>query len=170
MAGALPLSSRFNSAVITLTVASASYDIWWFYKGKSTRDLDAMNNFPTFFLYDEEAHFRNMIVGLYTLYDDYPGTITIKSLIHEMERDTAKPIWRKYKAVHNTVKKISHLRHNVIAHRNAVESYEDVFRKAGLRPDDLKKLISDSLTLLTMIADAISAQRPTISPFLTRAW
>src|ERR1700733_13224706 len=87
MVAALPLPSRFRSAVIALVVASASYDIWWIYKGKSTRDLEAMNNFPTFFRYDEEAHFRNMIVGLYTLYDTHPRTITIKSLIHELEQE-----------------------------------------------------------------------------------
>jgi hypothetical protein len=167
MVDALPLRSRFRSAVITLIVASASYDIWWIYKGESTRDLEAMNNFPTFFRYDEEAHFRNMIVSLYSLYDKQPRTITIKSLIHELDREAAKPIWRKYRTVHDAVKKITHLRHNVIAHGNADESYADIFKNAGLKPDDLKSLITDSLALLTMIADAIGVERPMVSPFLT---
>jgi hypothetical protein len=164
MADALPLPVRFRSAVISLTVASASYDIWWLYKNQDTRDLDAMNNFPTFFLYDEEAHFRNIIVSLHTLYDTHPRTITIKSLIHELEPGAAKSIWRKYNAVHDTAKKVSHVRHNGIAHRNADESYADTLKKAKLRPNDLKKLISDSLDLLTMIADAIGVRKPVMPP------
>ncbi len=48
-----------------------------------------------------------MIVGLYTLYDAHPGTITIKSLIHELDEQQAKPIWRKYKTAHAAVKKVA---------------------------------------------------------------
>jgi hypothetical protein len=160
------LASRFRSTVVTLTVASASYDIWWFYTSKETRDLAAMNRFPSFFLYDCEAHFRTMIIGLYTLYDTHPGTITIKSLIHELDEHMASPIWRKYKSVHKAVEKLAFLRHNVIAHRNADESYNDLFARAQLKPDDLETLISDSLALLTMIAVVVDVEAPILSPFV----
>ena len=125
-----------------------------------------MNSFPTFFLYDEEAHFRNMIVGLYALYDTHPETLTIKSLIHELYPQTAKPIWRRYNAVQHAVQKVSHLRHNAFAHRAAGKDYRELFKEAGLRPDDLKALITGSLGLLGTIADAIGAE-PVLLPSLT---
>ena len=167
MATSLSITSRFRSAVITLTVASASYDVWWMYMNKETRDLQAMNCLPTFFLYDCEAHFRTMIVGLYTLYDTCPGTITIKSLIHELDASQAKPIWKKYRAVHAAVKKVTFLRHNVIAHRNAEESYDQLFAKAEIKPDHLKNLISDSCALLGMVASALNLELPVLSPLVT---
>lgn len=167
MGSPLPLRARLRSAGITLIVASASYDIWWTYAGEGTRDLDAMNIFPEFFWYDQEAHFRNAIVGLYTLYDSYEGTLTIKSLIHGLDPEAQKPIWRKYRAVHEAAKKVTYLRHNVFAHRLASKSYDEVFKQAGLKPDHLKKLIADSLVLLTMIADAIGAERPMVSEFVS---
>ena len=132
MSNAPPLTGRLRSAQITLIVASASHDIWWTYAAKGTRDLEAMNSFPSFFLYDEEAHFRNMIVGLYTLYDSYAETLTIKSLIRELDPQTAKPIWQRYNAVQDAVKKVTYLRHNAFAHRVAGKDYRGGYSR---RPD-----------------------------------
>ena len=163
----LALKSQLRSAGLTLTNAQISYEIWWFYIDENTRDLDVMNLFPTFFGYDQEAHFRNMIVSLHTLYDTQQGTITIKSLLHKVPDPGAKPIWRKYKSIRVTVNKVKHLRHNAIAHRNASKTYSDVFKSAAITPNDLKILISDTFELLTMIADAIGADKPRLSSHAT---
>ncbi len=163
----LALKSRLRSAGLTLTTASVSYDIWWFYISQDTRDLDAMNVFPTFFGYDQEAHFRNLIISLHTLYDTQKGTNTVKSLLHEVAEPDAKPIWRKYKGIHDAVNKVEYLRHNATAHRNGGETYSDVFKSAAIRPDDVKKLIADTFEILTMIADAIGGDRPRLSPHAT---
>lgn len=157
--------ARLRSASITLVVAAASYDIWWTYRGAATRDLEAMNELPTFFRYDEEAHFRNVIVSLYALYDSHKGTLTIKSLIHELDEPVARPIWREYRKVQDEVQKVAYLRHNVIAHRNPNQSYDDLFKEAGLRPDDLKRLIDDSLALLSSMAKARDMPEPALTPY-----
>ena len=162
----LPIRDRLRSAGTTLTVASASYDIWCRYMNHETRDLDAMNVFPTFFRYDQEAHFRTMIVSLYTLYDTHRGTLTINSLIHELEPDAAKPVRRRYGAVHDAVRKVRRLRHEAIAHRNAALSYDAAFKAAQLTPNDLARLIQDSHELLVLIADALGEPQPVLSPFL----
>lgn len=163
----LALKSQLRSAGLTLTNAQISYEIWWFYINEDTRDLDVMNLFPTFFGYDQEAHFRNMVVSLHTLYDTQKGTITIKSLLHKVPDPEAKPIWRKYKSIHAAVNKVEYLRHNAIAHRNARETYSDVFKSAAITPNDLKMLIGDTFGLLTMIADAIGADKPRLSRHAT---
>lgn len=162
----LPLASRFRSAVITLTVAKAAYDVWWTYIGEGTRDLEAMNEFPTFFRYDEEANFRAMIVSIYTLYDEHPGTLTVKSLIKSLPSDVAKPIERKYVPLKQTAKKVGILRHNWIAHRNAAKSNKSIFAEAGLRPDDIGALIEGTRELLGLIAPHMGASDPTLSPFV----
>ena len=162
----LSLSSRFHSACITLTVANASHDIWWFYKSEDTRDLDAMNEFPAFFLYDTEAHFRSMIVGLHSLFDEHPGTLSLKSLIHELDSSVAVPIWKRYAILGPAAKKVRSLRHNVIAHRNAAKSYDDLFREIELSQNEIKFMITGALEVLTLIANVIGAPEPTTSPFV----
>lgn len=163
----LPLASRFHSACITLTVASAAHDIWWFYKSKDTRDLSAMNEFPAFFLYDEEANFRSMIVSLHSLFDEHPGTLTLRSLIHELDSSLAVPIWKRYAILGSAAKNVRFLRHNVIAHRNAAKSYNDLFSEVGLRQNEIKAMIDGTLEVLTLIANVIGAPEPTTSPFVT---
>lgn len=162
----LSLASRFRSAVITLTVAKAAYDVWWTYIGLGTRDLEAMNEFPTFFRYNEEANFRAMIVSVHTLFDDTPGTLTVKSLIHALPSDIAKPIWRKYRPLKTAARKVDHLRHNWIAHRNAAKSDKTIFAEAGLTPDNVGELIDGTLAVLEMIAPHIGASQPMLSPFV----
>lgn len=162
----LPLAARLRSAEITLIIACASYEIWWFYKSQDTRDLDAMDEFPAFFLYDEEANFRSMIVSLYSLFDDHRDTLSIKSLIHEIDPYLAKPIWKKYGDLKGSAASVRCLRHNVIAHRNAAKSYDQVFIEANLRPDDLKALIYGTLDVLTLIANVLGTPEPSLSPFV----
>jgi AbiU2 len=162
----LPLASRFRSAVITLTVAKAAYDVWWTYIGEGTRDLEAVNEFPTFFRYDEEANFRAMIVSVHTLFDDTPGTLTVKSLIKALPADVAKPIERKYVPLKQAAKKVGVLRHNWIAHRNAAKSDKTIFAEAGLKPDDVGALIEGTREVLNLIAPHIGASEPTLSPFV----
>lgn len=165
---ALPLKSRLASANITLIVAGASYGIWWQYVNIETRDLKALNRYPNFFQYDCEAHFRNMVVSLHTLYDNYKGTLTIKSLIHDLAPEVAKPIWKRYKnqEIHAAASKIAFLRHNVIAHRDPTKSYSDIYREAGLKLNDFKSLIANSHFLLSMIADATGFNGPNLPEFV----
>jgi len=162
----LPLASRFQSAVITLTVAKAAYDVWWTYIGQGTRDLQAMNEFPTFFCYDQEANFRAMIVSVHTLFDDTAGTLTVKSLIHALPLEAAKPIWRKYRSLKTAARKVAILRHNWIAHRNAAKSDKTIFAEAELKPDDMGLLIEGTREVLDLIAQHIGAPEPTLSPFV----
>lgn len=162
----LPLAERFRSATITLTVAKASYDVWWSYIGESTRDLEVMNEFPTFFRYDTESNFRAMIVSVHTLFDDTLGTLTVKSLIQALPPDVAKPIWRKYAPLKARARKVAFLRHNWIAHRNAAKSDKVIFAEAGLKPDDIGALIEGTREVLELIASQIGAPAPILSPFV----
>ena len=125
-----------------------------------------MNEFPTFFRYDEEANFRAMIVSVHTLFDDTPGTLTVKSLIHALSDDAGKPIWRKYMPLKIIARKVRILRHNWIAHRNAAKSAKTIFAEAGLKPDDMGALIEGTLEILDLIARHIGAPEPTLSPFV----
>jgi len=70
-AAPLPLVERIRVAGFNVMIARASYDIWWLYKGAAARPLyiDGMQTYSEFFRFDEEAHFRAMIVGLCSLFD-----------------------------------------------------------------------------------------------------
>ncbi|MDE1896595.1 MAG: hypothetical protein KGH91_05945 [Rhodospirillales bacterium] len=162
--------SRFRVAGNILILASASFDIWWFYECENTRDLPALNEFPTFFRYDSEAHFRNMIVSLCTLYDKARGSIKIETLLEEVQIKAPTKvnlIMNTYVSAQPRAKKIKKLRDNLFAHRNKQRSVNQIYREAQLTGDDCKILISDTLAWLNMIADALEISSVALSPFVT---
>ena len=158
---------RYKAALFSLQIAHSSFDVWWFYKNIETRDLEVMNHYPLFFVHDEEVQFRAIIVSLYSLYDSHPGTITLRSLIHEVENSSAGPIWKKYKSVHRNVRKIETLRHKAIAHRDGSLSIEAIFQEAAITSDVIKRLLEDTVMILSMTADALGIPRPLLSDSMT---
>lgn len=162
----IPIVARVQSAILTWVVARGCYDAWWHLIHKETRDLDSMNRFPAFFMITEEAHFRTMIVSLYTLFDTYRGqpVITLNSLIEELERTepaAARPIRRRWRSVRHEVRgKIERLRHEAIAHRTALLPNKHVFAEAALTPDQIKILLDDAFEILTLLAKAVDTVPP----------
>ncbi len=140
----------------TVSVAVLNYDIWWVYKSDRTRPqyIDTMNRYRIFFTTSIHAHFVALIVALYRLYEKRRDTHNIPGLIELVEKegllsatalasvraksDGARPLWNKVAVVRN----------KAFGHRSAAHTDEDVFREAGVSPNDLKQLLDISKTLL----------------------
>ncbi|WAC49314.1 hypothetical protein OVA03_05235 [Asticcacaulis sp. SL142] len=157
------LNERFRSAVITLNVANAAFDIWWFYKSAETRDFNFAQKFPDFFRFDEENNFRSLIVSLYSLYDKRRDANSIKSIIRDLPANINLDISNKIDHLSGKLQKIEHLRHNVIAHRNSSASYNAIYKKAKITPNDIKHVIDNTLEILSLIALEINEPEPIIS-------
>ena len=160
MGGSLPLLDRLREASTTLIVARASFDIWWLYAGSQTRPkfIAGMNEYSEFFRFDEEAHFRVAVVGLYTLFDGRSDTVTLKSLIDKVELagNDVVQIRARLSALDVKIAAIKVLRHKLFAHRDHKLAYNTVYELAKVRPDDLRMLTDESLSILNDLAALLS--------------
>jgi hypothetical protein len=155
-AAPLPVAERVRVAGFNLMVARASYDIWWLYQGADTRPLyiEGMQAYSEFFRYDQEAHFRAMIVGLCALFDGRRDTVTLKSLLREAKAagHDVNSLEDKLAVLEVCIAKIKVLRNNLFAHRNHGVGYSDVYKSAKVCPDDVKAVLEGSLTIVNELA------------------
>ncbi len=147
MAKPLPLDERLNVAAQLVTRARIFYDIWWFYEGADTRPkiLDTMNVYSEFFRFDTYAHFVSMVIHLAGLFEARSDTVNFGALIDEAEAaDVSKAAVDRARALMTEVagvpSKVAILRSNLFVHRSASLSYAEAFRKADLKPDQLRDL------------------------------
>lgn len=147
MTTALPLDERLDVAAQLVKRARIFYDIWWFYDGADTRPrmLDTMNVYSEFFRFDTHAHFVSMVIHLAGLFESRNDTINFGALIKEAEADSVsnEAVDRAralMTGIASVPSKVAILRSNLFAHRSASLSYEEGFRKADLKPDQLRDL------------------------------
>lgn len=147
----------------TVSVASLNFDIWWVYRSNATRPkyIRAMNAYGLFFQTSIHAHFVATLVALYRLYETRRDTSNIPNLLKALKKADdfsrealnraneiyleAKPLW----------KKVSILRNEGFGHLRAGGSVTDAFKKAGLKPDDLRELIMLTKRLINAITNAL---------------
>jgi hypothetical protein len=80
----LSIDERLETAGQLVVRANIFLDIWEFYHGPSRgKILDAMNNYPSFFLFDEHAHRFSFIVHAAALFEK-ADTINLSQLAREL--------------------------------------------------------------------------------------
>ena len=142
-----------------LTIAGLNYEIWWLYKEKESRKrfVDTLNSYPLFFQTSLHAHFVAMIIALYKLFETRPDTVNIPKLIELLEREGSIPqtviqrIRSEIKQIKPLWVKISILRNNLFGHRSNALDNEDIWKKANVTPNELKRLIVDAKWILNEI-------------------
>lgn len=143
--------------------ACLNYDIWWVYKSKTYRPMyvGTMNRYLEFFSTSLHAHFVALLVALYPLYETRRDTFNIPRLLkllakedaisaHTLDNatrlyDEAKPPWLK----------VCILRNEVFAHFSELSSVEQVFKDAGVTPNELKRLLELTKRLLNTVTRAL---------------
>lgn len=143
----------------TVSVASLNYDIWWVYKSERTRPqyVDIMNRYHLFFSTSIHSHFVALIVALYRLYEKRRDTHNIPRLIDLLEKEgrlsdtVLTSIRAKYATAFPLWKKVSVVRNKAFGHRSIAHTDEEVFREAGVSPNELRDLLEVSKTLLNEI-------------------
>jgi hypothetical protein len=143
--------------------ACLNYDIWWVYKSKKYRPIyvGMMNRYLEFFSTSLHAHFVALLVALYPLYETRRDTFNIPRLLkllakedaisaHALDNvtqlyDEAKPLWLK----------VSILRNEAFGHRSDSLTIDQIFNKADMAPNELKKLIDLTKKLLNSVTRAL---------------
>jgi hypothetical protein len=146
---------QLQAAATTLQLAWTSDLIWWRYRGKETFAAyePVRDRFVDFFRFDERAHLNNLIVHLWTLFDQDDDTISLASLM----RDSMLPESEKLElqavlsSVGRSKRKIAILRNNVVAHRNNSMTYNEVFALAEVSHDEMRTLLDVARAVLNRL-------------------
>jgi hypothetical protein len=144
-------------------VASLNYDVWWVYKSEKYRPVyaETMNQYLSFFETSIHAHFVALLIALYPIYETRKDTFNIPQLLKTLEKEGQIPfnVLTKANAIYAKVKplwvKVGVLRNNVFGHRSDSEAIEEIFKAAGITPNELKELIELTKHLLNTISRAL---------------
>jgi len=159
MAAHIPFSVRLQLAGQLVTRARIFYDIWWFYEGADTRPkiIDTMDMYSEFFRFDSHANFVALIVYLGGLFEKRADTVNLPALVSEARASGTAPadVVAQAKALLAQVEalqpKVATLRSNLFAHRSASLSYADAFRKAAIKPNQLRELTEIGLRVVNLL-------------------
>jgi hypothetical protein len=150
-----PLEERLYRACQHVVRARLFLDLWFYFEEKTTRDgiIETMREYNEFFRFTPHAYFVSYVVHIAAMFDRNRDTISLTRLAKEMKAarliqgqeaaevdallDEAAPI----------AAKVTILRHRAFAHRSASISYDDVFKLAAVKPDQLRDLTEVALKI-----------------------
>lgn len=145
-------------------VASLNYEIWWVYKSKEHHPVfvSMMNRYLGFFDTSLHAHFVALLVALYPMYEIRRDTFNIPRMLNIIEKEqsiSARAI-AKANALYTEAKplwvKVGILRNNAFGHRSDSKAMEEIFKDADITPNQLKKLIDITKSLLNTVTRALN--------------
>lgn len=159
----VPIASYVTELRHTVQVAALNFDVWWAYRQRRDRArfVDVLNTYPLFFQTSIHAHFVALVVALYRVYETRPDTFNLPGLMRRLEDGgavparTLTPIRRRVSNARKLWVKVSILRNKAFAHRANAYSVADVFRRAQVKPDDLRSLLRRTQRILNKISRAL---------------
>lgn len=152
-----------HSLANTITSASLHFDIWWVFKekGSCAKYVDILNEYLDFFKTSLQAHFLSIVVELYKLFETRKDTINFPRLIkliednNLLESGVLKRFNEQSKLMKEIWRKIAILRSELFAHNNIDLSYQDVFKKAHITPNNIRDLIQSAKELLNEMSQEL---------------
>jgi hypothetical protein len=149
----LPLDKRLYHAGQHVVRARLFLDLWFYFEEKTTRAkiIGTMREYNEFFCFTPHAYFVAYVIHIAAMFDRTKDTISLTRLVNEMKagrfiqgRDAAEVDALLAEAA-PIAEKVTVLRHRAFAHRSASISYNDVFKLASVRPDQLRDLTEIAL-------------------------
>jgi hypothetical protein len=155
----LPIDERLESAAQLIIRSRIFLDIWFYFESKDTRPaiIDTMNRFSEFFRFDPHAHFVAFIVHIAALFEKRRNTINLPALARELKRSNqlsaqaAADTDALLSQAHQLAPKVCILRSNLFAHRSAVLSYDEAFKRAAVTPAQLRDLTEIALKIVNLL-------------------
>ncbi len=149
----LPFDERLKTAAQLVLRARVFYELWWYLEGAETRPaiIDTMRQYSEFFRFDPHAHFVAFVVHVAALFEKRNDSINLPALAKELEApqlispEEAAEVRRLLDEAAPVAKKAIILRSNLFAHRSAMLSYAEAFRRAAVTPDELRNLTDIAL-------------------------
>lgn len=140
----------------TAVVAALNYEIWWTYKEKESRAkyVNVMNVYTLFFQTSIHAHFVALLMALYRLYETRDDTFNVPGLLALLEKchDFPSDVLAELKQLSGEAKKLwiklCILRNEAFGHRSKKYSVADAFKRAKVKPKELRELIEKTEDIL----------------------
>lgn len=151
----LPLNERLDRIGQHIVRARLFLDLWFYFEGRDSRRkiIETMREYHEFFRFAPHSYFVTYVTYIHGVFEQRRDTINLGSLVREMKaarclkaqdaatvdalRAQAKPI----------ADKVAILRHKAIAHRSAHIRFDDVYKMAQVKPDQLRDLTDLALKI-----------------------
>jgi hypothetical protein len=149
-----------NRVKDALVAASEHYNIWWIYKNEDDRPkyVNVMNRYLGFFRTSISAQFTALLLTLSkALEKGTDSNISLHVLVKSAEKNNLielsalQEIKNELNSLDGLFEKVRTLRNKHFAHLQNNLNAREVFNRAGISPNDLKKLIDLSIDILKSI-------------------
>jgi hypothetical protein len=132
------------------------YTLWWYFveKENAVRYAEVERNYPDFFITLADSLRAAFIVTAYRLFDKRNDVTSFHQLLRLIETDIrndpgmasqlpakVSELQAKLTAVEEPVRKITCLRHNVVAHRNRFTPPAEWFKIADITPREIETVV-----------------------------
>jgi hypothetical protein len=151
----LPLNERLDRVAQHVIRARLFLDLWFYFeeRGSRRRIIETMEDYNEFFRFTPHAYLVSYVIYMAGVFDKREDTISFRPLFREMKagghlkgQDVVKVVALLAEAK-SIADKVTVLRHKAFAHRDAHISYNDVFKMAAVKPDQLRDLTGIALKI-----------------------
>lgn len=136
----------FNAA----NTAKQHFEIWWILNDHEKKYVKVWRRYSHFFDPSSFAHFTTMLMHICKIYNSGKN---IDYLIRNasMQREISQEVKGDLAKKGVLIRRVVALRSEYFAH-NVIEG-EDAFKKAGLKPENIRSLIDFSINLLNKVSN-----------------
>jgi AbiU2 len=151
----LPLNQRLDRIGQHIVRARHFLDLWFYFEERDSRRkiIETMQEYSEFFCFTPHAYLVAYVIYMAGVFDTSQDTISLLHLVPEMkaagqlkEQDAAA-VDALLDEARPVADKVRILRHKAFAHRSAHISYDDVFKMAAVKPDQLRDLTDMALKI-----------------------
>ena len=134
------------------------------------RYVDVLNRYPVFSQTSIHAHFVALLVALYRVYETRRDTINLAQLLRLL-RDSGKIDAAKLEEAKRECEdakqlwvKVAILRNEAFGHQRNDTNIEEVFRKAGVKPLEVKELVDRTQHIVNKLSRALVKDHVRVQP------
>ncbi|MBL3589955.1 MAG: hypothetical protein JMN24_09210 [gamma proteobacterium endosymbiont of Lamellibrachia anaximandri] len=159
--------------------ALAHYQIWFTLRGKGKaidKYLDDMNDcrYVDFFHAANSGNYKLMFIETACLFDSDDRTHNIRALKALMTQngwtDLVEKFSQKLSPFEKLVSNIKTIRSKVIAHKEASVDPSELYKKHGIKPDEIKELLNTTTELLRELESELTSNSSSHSVGPTDRW
>lgn len=155
----LPLNERLDRIGQHIVRARLFLELWFYFEEERSRRkiIETMQEYSEFFRFTPHAYLVTYVIYMAGVFDKTRGTISLASLIREVKSggqlrtDEATIVDELMVEAKPVADKVAILRHKAFAHRSAHIGYNDVFKLAAVKPNQLRDLTDMALKIANQL-------------------
>jgi len=173
------LRECFNLVRDSSVAAMAHYQIWFALRGEEKAvktHFDDMNDtrYVDFFLASNSGNYKLMFIETACLFDSDEKTHNIRSLKALLSSNDLSELTKKFNSklspYTKLVSNIKTIRSRIIAHKEANVEPKELYKKHGIKPDDIKDLLNTVAELLGEVESKLNNNSSSSTCGVTDRW